>query len=208
MIRRTILLALFDLLYTRFARSYDLVSWLASAGLWYRWTEEALSFVQAGPVLEVGCGRGRLLRALARDGHGVTGVDRSLQMAHYARKHSRQPVARADGRALPFRDGHFATLITTFPAPYVFEPWTQVEFARVVQPSGVWVWVDMPTFHLHAHTLLARVLTRFAWGKKPGAGLPALAADRSGGLWQIELRRIHVGPSTVVVRVAQRTSQG
>ncbi|MDQ4075704.1 MAG: class I SAM-dependent methyltransferase, partial [Chloroflexota bacterium] len=69
--RRKLLLTLFDLLYTRFAWAYDTVSWLVSAGLWYRWTEQVLSFVESGPVLEVGCGRGRLLYTMAQQGYAV-----------------------------------------------------------------------------------------------------------------------------------------
>src|SRR5262249_27069012 len=35
---------------------------------------------RGGPVLELGCGSGRLAIALARDGHRVVGVDRSAEM--------------------------------------------------------------------------------------------------------------------------------
>jgi ubiquinone/menaquinone biosynthesis C-methylase UbiE len=206
MLRRRILLTLFDLLYTRLAWSYDMVNWLVSGGLWYRWTEQALPFVGGGPVLEVGCGRGRLLDLLARQGQSVTGVDRSLQMARYAARQSGQPVVRADGRALPFPDHHFAVLITTFPAPYILEPQTQREFARVVQPGGLWLWLDAPTLHPDAHTLPARLLTRLAWGNNDtlDTKLPTMMADRSAGLWQVELRHIAVGPSTVTLRLARR----
>jgi ubiquinone/menaquinone biosynthesis C-methylase UbiE len=57
----------FRLLYHELAWSYDLVSWLASRGLWRRWQQVALAYVPAGGrFLEVGFGAGHLLVALAR----------------------------------------------------------------------------------------------------------------------------------------------
>jgi ubiquinone/menaquinone biosynthesis C-methylase UbiE len=206
MIRRRILLTVFDLLYTRFAWAYDPVAWLVSGGLWYRWAEQVVPLVEQGPVLEVGCGRGKVLDLLARTGCRVTGVDRSMQMARHAARRSGQPVAQASGQALPFPQGHFATLITTFPAPYVLDPQTHREFARVVPPGGQWIWVDAPVLDVHRHTLLARVLTRLAWGGSDStvSAVGRLMPDLSDGLWDIELKRAGVGASTVMVRVARR----
>jgi ubiquinone/menaquinone biosynthesis C-methylase UbiE len=57
----------FRLLYHELARSYDLVSWLASRGLWRRWQRTALACLPAeGCFLEVGFGPGHLLLDLAR----------------------------------------------------------------------------------------------------------------------------------------------
>lgn len=39
-----------------------------------------------GPVLDAGCGTGRLLLALAREGHSVSGVDTSQEMLEVARR--------------------------------------------------------------------------------------------------------------------------
>jgi ubiquinone/menaquinone biosynthesis C-methylase UbiE len=74
-----------------------------------------------GPVLELGCGTGRILAPLARAGVRVVGVDRSEPMLAYARRRlkrarlSRQPaLLRADIRCLPFRSSRFALVL----APY------------------------------------------------------------------------------------------
>lgn len=50
-----------------------------------------------GPVLELACGTGRLLVALARDGHEVTGLDLSSRMLEHARRNAEDlsPAARA-----------------------------------------------------------------------------------------------------------------
>jgi len=75
-----------------------------------------------GPVLELGCGTGRVTVPLARAGVAVVGVDRSAEMLAYARRRARRlraaPVrpalVRGDIRHLPFADGSFAAVV----APY------------------------------------------------------------------------------------------
>lgn len=74
-----------------------------------------------GPVLELGCGTGRLLVPLARSGAHVTGIDRSEPMLAFARRRlrrSRVPVragmVRGDIRHLPFRSRSFSLVM----APY------------------------------------------------------------------------------------------
>jgi SAM-dependent methyltransferase len=75
-----------------------------------------------GPVLELGCGTGRVSIPVAKTGVQVVGVDRSGQMLARARqrlKRLRRPLAlrlvRADIRSLPFA-GHSA--FTLVMAPY------------------------------------------------------------------------------------------
>lgn len=207
MVRRRLLRAFFALLYTRLAWGYDGVAWLVSAGQWYRWAGVALPFIEAGPVLEVGCGRGRLLRPIANRGFAVVGVDRSEEMARHAARVSAQPVLRADALALPFPDGYFATLITTFPAPYVLEAATQREFARVVRPGGLWLWVDAPALDLGTRTALAQAVTWLAQGSAPPDPPRHLEEDRSGGQWAVTLRRLPVGQTSIGLRVARRMEQ-
>jgi ubiquinone/menaquinone biosynthesis C-methylase UbiE len=77
-----------------------------------------------GPVLELGCGTGRVSRPLARGGVELVGVDRSEQMLARARKQilrSSNPqllkslrLVRADIRQLPFEDETYPMVI----APY------------------------------------------------------------------------------------------
>jgi SAM-dependent methyltransferase len=80
------------------------------------WTR--LAGARRGPVLELGCGTGRVLLPLARAGVSVVGVDRSAPMLALARRRLRRAtggqgppdgatlraaLVRADIRALPFR---------------------------------------------------------------------------------------------------------
>lgn len=69
--------------YERFGWDYRDINPLAECEVaWYRrHAREA-----GGPVLELACGTGRLLRALAEDGHDVTGLDLSKAMLALARE--------------------------------------------------------------------------------------------------------------------------
>jgi ubiquinone/menaquinone biosynthesis C-methylase UbiE len=76
---------------------------------------------EGGPVLELGCGTGRILIPVARTGVPVVGVDRSAPMLAYAGHRSRRlardqrpGLIRADIRQLPFPNRTFSAVM----APY------------------------------------------------------------------------------------------
>lgn len=89
------------------------------------------------PVLDVGCGEGRLASVLADSGGDVVdwvGVDSSpAQLA--ANPH--RPVVRADMVALPFADASFAEVTHLWCLYHVDDPVAAVaEAARVLRPGG------------------------------------------------------------------------
>jgi SAM-dependent methyltransferase len=104
---------------------------------------------EGGPVLELGCGTGRLLMPLSRAGVPVVGVDRSTAMlARAVARRRRLPidrrpaVVRGDIRALPFPARSFRCVI----APYGMLQSvisdddlesTLAEASRVLRPGGV-----------------------------------------------------------------------
>ena len=76
----------------RFAAYYDLQYGFAAAAAppwpdvdWFR----ALASGTIGPVVELGCGSGRIAVALAADGHSVVGLDRSPAMLVRSRERAR-----------------------------------------------------------------------------------------------------------------------
>lgn len=80
-----------------------------------------LAVRQAAPVLELGCGTGRLLVPIARTGVSVTGIDRSAPMLSHAIARARRlasrrrpRIVRGDIRALPFPRATFGLVV----APY------------------------------------------------------------------------------------------
>jgi SAM-dependent methyltransferase len=83
---------------------------------WRRFVRESRS-----PVLELGCGTGRVLAPIAREGARVIGLDRSPAMLARAigrcrrlPQGSRPSVARADVRCLPFRAASFGAVIAAY----------------------------------------------------------------------------------------------
>ncbi len=64
-------------MYAQLARYYDLENAAFTEDLDF-WLE--LAEAHGGPILELGCGTGRVLLHLARRGHAVTGVDNSPEM--------------------------------------------------------------------------------------------------------------------------------
>jgi SAM-dependent methyltransferase len=73
------------------------------------------------PVLELGCGTGRVLAPIAREGIRVIGVDRSAPMLARAiargrrvPRGARPSIARGDVRWLPFQSGSFGAAIAAY----------------------------------------------------------------------------------------------
>jgi SAM-dependent methyltransferase len=134
--------ALFD----RFARYYD--------DDYRTYTEDiaailALAEESGGPVLELGCGTGRLLLPLAQAGHSVTGVDISPALLDVARRKLAQTgppgqvtLAEGDLRsfALPRRDFAFA-FCTSNTLMHLTTPQDQqtalANAARHLRPGGL-----------------------------------------------------------------------
>jgi ubiquinone/menaquinone biosynthesis C-methylase UbiE len=125
-------------LYHEFAWAYDPVSWLVSLGQWSQWREEALDHVTGIRTLEIGFGTGELLLEMARRGLEVYGLDPSSEMHRVtARKMDQQdvraPRVRGLAQRMPFPDQEFDALIATFPTPYILDPATLREAARLLR---------------------------------------------------------------------------
>jgi SAM-dependent methyltransferase len=82
---------------------------------------QRLAAAADGPVLELGCGTGRITVPVARSGTRVIGIDRSLPMLERATRKLRRGaltrdavLVRGDIRHLPFRRAHFPLVM----APY------------------------------------------------------------------------------------------
>ena len=109
---------------------------------------------ERAPVLELGCGTGRLLMPVARAGIRVVGIDRSDPMlaravvrARNVSRHDRPPVVRGDIRALPYASHAFGAVF----APYGLlqsllvdrdVAATLAEATRVLKPGGLFA-VDL-----------------------------------------------------------------
>lgn len=158
--RDTILQAAFGVLY-RSGTLYWLVSTVAFAGRWRVWQRRALPRLVGHDVLEVGCGIGSLLADMVRAGYRCRAVDASPAMVAAARSALRRQgfggrdvmVVEGVVQRLPYPDAAFDTVVSTFPAPYIYDPAAVREIARVLRPGGRLVVVEGATL-LPAHLLL------------------------------------------------------
>lgn len=110
----------------------------ADPGRWQSWqspqdVHDLVAPQLEGPVLDVGCGEGRLASLLG-DGVSWTGVDSSpTQLA----ANPFRPVVLADMRALPFRHEVFAEVTHLWCLYHLADPVAAIsEAARVLGPGG------------------------------------------------------------------------
>ena len=132
----------FALLYHPFAFTYDLVAAAVSFGRWKDWTNAILPYIEGARVLELGFGPGHLQRILLSRGLFVVGLDESRQMATLAKNHlfesgyTQINLSRGLAQQLPYPNGSFNTIVTTFPTEYIFDPCTLAEVRRCLLNGG------------------------------------------------------------------------
>ena len=97
------------------------------------------------PVLELGCGDGRVLEMLRAAGHRVFGVDLDPEALRAARRRNlSQAVIRADAERLPFVGATFGTVVSGFFSANLMDREAMVsEAARVLQPGGALAYTMM-----------------------------------------------------------------
>ncbi len=131
--------------YHGFAWTYDFVAGVVSIGRWNDWVRGALPYVRGDRVLEIGHGPGHLQVELRRSGRIVVGLDESGQMGHLARNRLERAgfrdlnLVRGIAQRLPLPSQAFDTVVSTFPAEYIFEEETIAEIRRVLRNGGRYV---------------------------------------------------------------------
>ncbi len=173
---------------------YD--EFLASEGLQLsRRLREAFEVADVRPgmrILDVGCGRGEILRHCMRAGIEAYGVDyaevaalmsRDVVRAEQADNAATAPagVLRADAKRLPFPDGYFDRVLMFDVVEHLY-PWelhaAMLEVGRVLTPQGRFIVHTAPNrwYDSYAYPLVRRFRTFIGQGnrypKDPRAIIP------------------------------------
>ena len=129
----------------RLAALYDLDAphGPAAAIDWFR----AIARRTGGPVLELGCGTGRVAIPLAQDGHDVVGLDRSPAMLARAERH-----ARREGVTLRLVEGDMRSFSFSEAFPLIAIPFNTF---LMLAPSDRWACLARVREHLAPTGLLA-----------------------------------------------------
>jgi SAM-dependent methyltransferase len=127
--------------YTSIARFYDLenADFTEDLPLWAE-----LARAQGGPVLELGCGSGRVLLHLAREGFAITGVEKSAAMLALARQRLALQPSISGRITLLEEDFTRMRLGATF--PLILLPFNT--FAHMVDPADVHAALQAISLHL------------------------------------------------------------
>jgi ubiquinone/menaquinone biosynthesis C-methylase UbiE len=137
-------------IYHDLAFTYDAVAAAVSFGQWIKWTKTILPFIQGTRILELGHGPGHLQRILLDPSNSlksgsdlfVVGLDESSQMGWLARRRLIRAgivsprLTRGLAQVLPFQADTFDSIVSSFPAEYIFDPGTLSEVYRVLCRGG------------------------------------------------------------------------
>lgn len=122
---------------------YRFASTVPFAGQWRVWQRLVLPHIQGVDVLELGCGLGDLFVDMLKAGYTCRAIEHSPQMVAAARDTLQKRklghaswIMQGKAQHLPFSDGSFDTVVSTFPSEYIYDPDTLAEVARVLRPGG------------------------------------------------------------------------
>jgi ubiquinone/menaquinone biosynthesis C-methylase UbiE len=129
------------------------------------YAHKRVAFVRAigghGPVLDVGCGTGRLANDFKQAGYAVYGLDLSVGMLGVMRREHGILGSCGNSYQLPFADGSFGVVICVAVLHHVVDPepvaHTIREMVRVTRPGGrTVIWDHNPNNPYWPH-LMARL---------------------------------------------------
>lgn len=135
---------------------HHLASWETGTSMEYlSYIEYAVEFVLErggdGPVLDAGCGDGRLTRGLATRGVQIVGTDYSDRALAFARAFEPEvEFVAADLASLPFKDGGFTCIVMLDVLEHIrpeLRDRVVSELARCLHPAGTFL-LTVPTTNM------------------------------------------------------------
>jgi 2-polyprenyl-3-methyl-5-hydroxy-6-metoxy-1,4-benzoquinol methylase len=135
--------ALRSRLYRAYASQHAGYGGTATALIYRRDIRPALPPPGKGPVLDIGCGQGELVRLLVADGYAAEGIDISPEQVELARATGAGPVQLGDYRdTLAARPGHYGAITATDLLEHLTKSEVLSTFdhvAAALAPGGVFV---------------------------------------------------------------------
>ncbi|MGI0020605.1 MAG: methyltransferase domain-containing protein [Nitrososphaera sp.] len=125
------------------APSYDAVVGITTFGRDAAWKREILKVVSGhGPVLDLACGTGILTSMIRETGRPVAGLDFTRDYLEIAKDKMGPLFAQGTAEVLPYRDGTFDAVVSSYLAKYVDVSLMVCECLRVLKPGGIVVLHD------------------------------------------------------------------
>jgi ubiquinone/menaquinone biosynthesis C-methylase UbiE len=195
----------FYLIYEPLAWSYDLTAWAVSLGRWKSWIKTTLPELTGFRTLELGHGPGHLQLSIRESSLHSFGIDQSFQMSRIAYRRlfkSNFPplLARSQAEFLPFQNGVFDQVVSTFPSEYIFQPKTLIQAKRVLRPGGKLIvlpmaWIRGTSILERAAAWLFRVTGQAgAWDTRYSEPL-----RRAG--FSVQEKIIHINGSEIILMI-------
>jgi 2-polyprenyl-3-methyl-5-hydroxy-6-metoxy-1,4-benzoquinol methylase len=177
------------------------------------WLARLIPAAQPGQrLLDVGCGTGEQLLAMARRGYEVAGLDGSAEMLQHARAaNPGVTLELGDVEHLPYADGSFDVALCVEVLRYLPQEAPVLrEMARVLKPGGICVATATPLLNLNGYWLVNRLASALRpkgltplrqYFTTPGA---LERAARSAGFEDVEVHGVYLGPINWVERLVPR----
>jgi 2-polyprenyl-3-methyl-5-hydroxy-6-metoxy-1,4-benzoquinol methylase len=106
----------------------------------FKWAFQILNVLPRERVLDIGCGRGELVKECDRFTTGAVGIDYSLAAVKIARQHTGGNIIRASATHLPFRTGVYDKIVMLEVFNHLSEKDLEMcldESKRVLKKGGV-----------------------------------------------------------------------
>ncbi len=122
------------------APSYDSVSFAATFGRDRAWKKRIVEIAgKRENVLDLASGTGILSSMISATGASVTGLDLTFE---YLTRSSANPKCQGTAEVLPFKDGMFDAVVSSYLAKYVDARLAVSECWRALQPGGIAIFHD------------------------------------------------------------------